>query len=225
MSHVNYLHLIILRWNLSSIDWIFKNVFIYLFVYLCVHRSIHYLFVCMCLFILFIYLFLFIFIFHTVRRADSYRFYLKKQLPLIFNSVYLGVAPKDSSILMNALMLHHYKRGAYYPKGGASEIPYHIIRTIQKHGGNCLVRAPVTQILVNQKGAAYGRAPPPAPPPADNIKHLQGAMDEKKPLLFRGQGEERSGGGGGSRACGHLQLWHLQHAPEAPPPRDQNQYR
>lgn len=67
-----------------------------------------------------------------------------------------GVPPKDSSILINALLLHHYKRGAYYPKGGASEIPFHIIRTIQRYGGTCLVRAPVSQILVNEEGSAYG---------------------------------------------------------------------
>lgn len=70
-----------------------------------------------------------------------------------------GVPPKESSILINALLVHHYKRGAYYPKGGASEISFHIIRTIQKYGGTCLVRAPVSQILVNEKGAAYGRTP------------------------------------------------------------------
>lgn len=72
--------------------------------------------------------------------------------------MYIGVPPKDSSVLMNALMIHHYKRGAYYPKGGASEIPFHIIRTIQKYGGNCLVRAPVSEILVNEEGAAYGES-------------------------------------------------------------------
>ncbi|XP_034564182.1 inactive all-trans-retinol 13,14-reductase [Notolabrus celidotus] len=79
-----------------------------------------------------------------------------KDLHVIFSYLFYGVPPKDSSILINALLIHHYKRGAYYPKGGASEIPFHIIRTIQKYGGNCLVRAPVTQIMVNEKGAAYG---------------------------------------------------------------------
>ncbi|CAJ1080083.1 inactive all-trans-retinol 13%2C14-reductase [Xyrichtys novacula] len=79
-----------------------------------------------------------------------------KDLHLIFSYLFYGVPPKDSSVMINALLIHHYKRGAYYPRGGASEIPFHIIRTIQKHGGNCLVRAPVTQILVNEKGAAYG---------------------------------------------------------------------
>ncbi|KAK0142710.1 putative all-trans-retinol 13,14-reductase [Merluccius polli] len=79
-----------------------------------------------------------------------------KDLHVIFSYLFYGVPPKDSSIVINALLIHHYKRGAYYPKGGASEIAFHIIRTIQKHGGNCLVRAPVTQVLVNQKGEAYG---------------------------------------------------------------------
>uniref|UniRef100_A0A665W4Q8 Inactive all-trans-retinol 13,14-reductase-like n=1 Tax=Echeneis naucrates TaxID=173247 RepID=A0A665W4Q8_ECHNA len=79
-----------------------------------------------------------------------------KDLHIIFSYLFYGVPPRDSSILINSLLIHHYKRGAYYPKGGASEIAFHIIRTIQKYGGNCLVRAPVTQILVNEKGAAYG---------------------------------------------------------------------
>lgn len=73
-----------------------------------------------------------------------------------FSPPAVGVPPKDSSILINALLIHHYKRGAYYPRGGASEIAFHIIRTIQKYGGNCLVRAPVTQILINEQGAACG---------------------------------------------------------------------
>jgi len=79
-----------------------------------------------------------------------------RDLHVILSYMFAGVAPKDSSIITNALYLHHFKRGAYYPKGGASEIPYHIIRTIQKHGGTCLVRAPVTQILVNEYNTAYG---------------------------------------------------------------------
>ncbi|KAG7263297.1 hypothetical protein CRUP_016481 [Coryphaenoides rupestris] len=79
-----------------------------------------------------------------------------KDLHVIFSYLFYGVPPKDSSVVINALLLHHYKRGAYYPKGGASEIAFHIIHTIQKYGGNCLVRAPVTQVLVNQKGEAYG---------------------------------------------------------------------
>ncbi|KAF7705160.1 hypothetical protein HF521_020446 [Silurus meridionalis] len=79
-----------------------------------------------------------------------------KDLHTVFNYFFYGVPPKVSSCVINALLLHHYKRGAYYPKGGASEIPFHITKVIQKFGGRVLVRAPVNRILVDNKGAAYG---------------------------------------------------------------------
>ena len=72
----------------------------------------------------------------------------------------IGVPPRDSSILINALLIHHYKRGAYYPKGGASEISYHISNTIRKYGGDVLVRAPVCQVLLDKDGAACGEHQP-----------------------------------------------------------------
>ncbi|XP_062382908.1 inactive all-trans-retinol 13,14-reductase-like [Sardina pilchardus] len=81
-----------------------------------------------------------------------------KDLQVIFSYLFYGVPPKDSSILINALLIHHYKRGAYYPKGGASEIPYHISNTIRKYGGEVLVRAPVTRVLLDKDGAACGVA-------------------------------------------------------------------
>uniref|UniRef100_A0AAZ3PHF4 Si:ch1073-13h15.3 n=1 Tax=Oncorhynchus tshawytscha TaxID=74940 RepID=A0AAZ3PHF4_ONCTS len=74
-----------------------------------------------------------------------------KDLHVIFSYLFYGTC-----VRINALLLQHYKRGAYYPKGGGSEISYHIIPVIQKSGDNVLVRAPVTQILVNNDGAAYG---------------------------------------------------------------------
>lgn len=70
---------------------------------------------------------------------------------------FLGVPPKESSFLINALLLHHYKRGAYYPRGGASEFAFHIIPVIQQSGGEVLVRAPVQRILLNKQGKAYGK--------------------------------------------------------------------
>ncbi|XP_063077026.1 inactive all-trans-retinol 13,14-reductase-like [Engraulis encrasicolus] len=79
-----------------------------------------------------------------------------KDLQLMFNYLFHGTPPKDSSILMNSLLVHHYKRGAYYPKGGASEIPYHISNTIRKYGGEVLVRAPVSRILLDAEGTACG---------------------------------------------------------------------
>jgi len=79
-----------------------------------------------------------------------------KDLQVVFSHLFHGVPPKDSSVVIDGLVFNHYKRGNYYPKGGASEIAYHIIRTIQKHEGQCLVKAPVTQILVNDRNVAYG---------------------------------------------------------------------
>lgn len=92
----------------------------------------------------------------TSATEMNYRLTSNKDLHLIFCYIFYGVPPKDSSCVINALLLHHYKRGAYYPKGGASEIPLHITKVIQKYGGNVLVRAPVTRILVDEKGATYG---------------------------------------------------------------------
>ena len=57
---------------------------------------------------------------------------------------------------MQSALLNHYLYGAFYPRGGASEIAFHIIPVIQRAGGKVLVRAPVTNILVNDDGKAIG---------------------------------------------------------------------
>uniref|UniRef100_A0A3Q4AV99 Amine oxidase domain-containing protein n=1 Tax=Mola mola TaxID=94237 RepID=A0A3Q4AV99_MOLML len=79
-----------------------------------------------------------------------------KDLHALSAYLFYGVPPKESSFLINALLLHHYKRGAYYPRGGASEFAFHIIPVIQQSGGAVLVRAPVQRILLNHQGKAYG---------------------------------------------------------------------
>ncbi|XP_078140655.1 all-trans-retinol 13,14-reductase-like [Centroberyx gerrardi] len=79
-----------------------------------------------------------------------------KDLQALSAYLFYGVPPKESSFLINALLLHHYKRGAYYPRGGASEFAFHIVPVIQQAGGAVLVRAPVQRVLLNQQGKAYG---------------------------------------------------------------------
>ncbi|XP_036413560.1 inactive all-trans-retinol 13,14-reductase-like [Colossoma macropomum] len=79
-----------------------------------------------------------------------------KDLLTVLSHICYGVPPKDSSGMITALFLHHSKRGSFYPVGGASEIPYHIIPVIQKAGGKVLVKAPVSRILVDKSGSAYG---------------------------------------------------------------------
>nr|XP_020479141.1 putative all-trans-retinol 13,14-reductase [Monopterus albus] len=79
-----------------------------------------------------------------------------KDLQALSAYLFYGVPPKESSFLINALLIQHYKRGAYYPRGGASEFAFHIIPVIQKAGGAVLVRAPVQRILLDRQGKAYG---------------------------------------------------------------------
>lgn len=57
---------------------------------------------------------------------------------------------------MHSLLVAHYWNGAWYPKGGASEIAYHMIPIIEEAGGAVLVRAPVNRILFNEAKEAYG---------------------------------------------------------------------
>ncbi|XP_072549610.1 all-trans-retinol 13,14-reductase-like [Salminus brasiliensis] len=67
-----------------------------------------------------------------------------------------GKAPKEASLSMHSLLFCHYIPGAWYPKGGASEIAYHMIPIIEKAGGAVLVRAPVNRILLNDAKEAIG---------------------------------------------------------------------
>ncbi len=58
---------------------------------------------------------------------------------------------------MQALLTNHYTDGAFYPRGGASEIAYSMIPTITSAGGSVLVRAKVTSILLDEtKSKAIG---------------------------------------------------------------------
>ena len=59
---------------------------------------------------------------------------------------------------MQSTLLTHFINGAYYPRGGASEIAFNTIPVIRRSGGNVLVRAPVTNILVDDDGKAIGKA-------------------------------------------------------------------
>lgn len=59
---------------------------------------------------------------------------------------------------MHSLLVNHYLNGAWYPKGGSSEIAYHMIPIIEKAGGAVLVRAPVNRILFNDAREACGES-------------------------------------------------------------------
>uniref|UniRef100_A0A7N6AWX8 All-trans-retinol 13,14-reductase n=1 Tax=Anabas testudineus TaxID=64144 RepID=A0A7N6AWX8_ANATE len=81
-----------------------------------------------------------------------------KDLRAVFSYIFgtYGNAPKDTSFAMHSLLVTHFLNGAWYPKGGASEIAYHMIPIIEKAGGAVLVRAPVNRILFNEAKEACG---------------------------------------------------------------------
>jgi len=60
-----------------------------------------------------------------------------------------GTSPDNAGFSMQALLLAHFWNGASYPIGGASEIAYHMIPVIESAGGAVLVRAPVTELLMD----------------------------------------------------------------------------
>ncbi|XP_071180471.1 all-trans-retinol 13,14-reductase-like isoform X1 [Mytilus edulis] len=67
-----------------------------------------------------------------------------------------GVVPSESSLLLHAALFNHYEEGAYYIRGGSSEIPYQIVQRLEALGGKVLVKAPVQKILTNDQGQAVG---------------------------------------------------------------------
>ncbi|KAK7901932.1 hypothetical protein WMY93_018701 [Mugilogobius chulae] len=81
-----------------------------------------------------------------------------KDLRAVFTYIFgtYGNMPKDASFSMHSLLVTHYLNGAWYPRGGATEIAYHMIPIIEKAGGAVLVRAPVNRILFNSENEAIG---------------------------------------------------------------------
>ena len=60
---------------------------------------------------------------------------------------------------MHALLVDYFLKGAFYPRGGSSEIVFHTIPVIQRAGGAVLTRAPVHSILLDSAGKACGESP------------------------------------------------------------------
>ncbi|KAL4659271.1 putative all-trans-retinol 13,14-reductase [Arapaima gigas] len=81
-----------------------------------------------------------------------------KDLRAVFSYIFgtYGNMPKEASFSVHSLVMCHYMDGAWYPKGGASEIAYHMIPIIEKAGGAVLVRAPVNRILFSEAREACG---------------------------------------------------------------------
>jgi all-trans-retinol 13,14-reductase len=61
----------------------------------------------------------------------------------------MGLPPKRSSFVIQALIARHYLHGGYYPVGGASRIATTILPRIRASGGEVFTYARVAQILVH----------------------------------------------------------------------------
>jgi all-trans-retinol 13,14-reductase len=67
-----------------------------------------------------------------------------------------GLPPARSSFAMHAIIADHYFEGAGYPVGGAAQIARGIAPAIEKAGGQILVSAEVSRILVDGRNRAIG---------------------------------------------------------------------
>ncbi|XP_078522857.1 all-trans-retinol 13,14-reductase [Lissotriton helveticus] len=79
---------------------------------------------------------------------------LRAVLGYIFGTY--GLFPKDASFALHSILIDHYLEGAWYPRGGASEIAFSLIPVIEKSGGAVLNKAPVQRILLDSQGKACG---------------------------------------------------------------------
>ncbi|EDV26486.1 uncharacterized protein TRIADDRAFT_22982, partial [Trichoplax adhaerens] len=81
-----------------------------------------------------------------------------KDLQAVFSYIYgdYGTAPKNSSFAIHGLLVNHYMKGAFYPLGGPAEITYHMVSFINKSHGKVLVRAKVSEILLDDNQKAVG---------------------------------------------------------------------
>lgn len=70
----------------------------------------------------------------------------------------VGVTPSHTTFSMHALLVDHYIKGAFYPRGGASEIAFHTIPVIQRAGGAVLTKASVQSVLLDSAGKACGES-------------------------------------------------------------------
>lgn len=68
---------------------------------------------------------------------------------------YYGSVPSRSSFAMQALVVRHFFRGAYYPEGGSGEIARQLLRAVAEAGGWTRIRADVAEIVI-ERGRAVG---------------------------------------------------------------------
>lgn len=80
---------------------------------------------------------------------------------IIIKLLYLfssGVVPSKTPFGLHSVILGHYFSGAHYIRGGPSELAFQMIQVIEEKDGRVLVNAPVSEILMSEKGRAVGQS-------------------------------------------------------------------
>ena len=65
-----------------------------------------------------------------------------------------ALPPSRAPVIMPAVLMDHYLKGAYYPNGGGQVLPAHFVDVIRSNGGEVRTRAGVDRILVEDGKAA-----------------------------------------------------------------------
>ncbi|KAF0301505.1 putative all-trans-retinol 13,14-reductase [Amphibalanus amphitrite] len=91
-----------------------------------------------------------------------------------------GTAPDKAGFPMQATLLGHFWNGGAYPVGGGSEIAFHMIPVIEEAGGRVLVRAEVSELLMDElRSTVIGV----------KVKKASGAMvDVRAPMVISNAG-------------------------------------
>ena len=74
-----------------------------------------------------------------------------------------ALPPSRASLVLHAALVVHYLKGAWYPEGGGQVIADRLVEVIEAHGGDVVLRTPVTRILVEDGRAVGVRLAPPSP--------------------------------------------------------------
>ena len=96
---------------------------------------------------------------------------------------YHGVPPSRSSWALQALVARHFLHGAWYPVGGASQIAFHLLRTVAEQGGWTRIVADVDEIILRNDRAVGVRLADGEELYADNIVSAVGALPTVERLL------------------------------------------
>lgn len=62
-----------------------------------------------------------------------------------------GLPPHKASFMVHAMVVNHYLRGGYFPKGGSKVIASHIIDTIRECGSDVYSRAEVDRLVIKKE--------------------------------------------------------------------------